>query len=330
LIQALSKNQDIALVEFTEKIPVNIDIIHYTWFDLFFRTLPLIKKKPTIVTIHDVMPLVFSEHYPIGVKGKINSLIQKRSLENCKFVITDSNQSRKDIIKYLKVKPEKIKVVYLAASKEYRELDDITLMRAKRKLKLPDNFLLYVGDVNYVKNLPLLIQSFADLKKSKDYRYLKLLLIGEAFMKRVDNIDHPELASIKRVNNLIRELDLESEIFRLGFVEIEELAAIYNLATIYIQPSFYEGFGLPVLEAMSCGVPVICARGGSLEEVSGNASLYFDPKSVNSLSGAIKRLLEDKALRIKLIEQGLLNVQSFSWEKVASQTIEVYKQALEK
>jgi len=328
LVEILKNNPSIQIQTFEDLSEIkDADVIHYPWFDFFFHTLSKNKLAPTVVTIHDVIPLKFKEHYPIGFRGKINLYLQKKEIRKSSAIITDSKASRDDIIKCLKIDPGKIKVIPLAVDKDFKILSDAKLIHIKRKYNLTDQFLLYVGDANWIKNLPFLIEAFKNLSSRPDCKNLKLVLIGGVFLKNVENIDHPELESLKKVNKLIKEYGLENEgkkIIRVGQIEKKELVAFYNLATIYVQPSFYEGFGLPILEAMSCGVPVVSSSGGSLPEVGGKAAVYFDPDNINQFESIIIEILENKSLQDKLSNLSLKQAERFSWEQVAAKTLEVY------
>lgn len=330
LIDALKQQSDIEVGEFDKLQEIKkVDIIHYPWLDLFFHTLPIRRLVPTVITIHDVMPLKFPKHYPMGLRGKINFLMQKIALGSCKKIITDSMASKNDIVKYLNVGEQKITVIPLAADKRFRVLnDDTKLLYVKRKFHLPDRFLLYVGDANWVKNLPFLIEGFRQLSELPDFGDIKLVLVGGVFLKNVENIDHPELAGLKLVNELIKQYGLEEKIIKPGQITEDELVVFYNLAEIYIQPSFYEGFGLPVLEAFACGTPVISSNQGSLQEVGGQAALYFDPTNIKQFISITKDVLEDKSLQNKLSKLGLIRAAKFSWEKVAMETKLVYLKAI--
>lgn len=331
LLEKLKARDEAEIIEFSDLRTVKeADLIHYPWYDLFFNTLPIKKKFPTVVTVHDVMPLIFPAQHPVGVKGKINFYLQRYSLLGCKSIITISETSKKDVIKYLKVPSEKISVIAEAANESFRMLSISEKIRVKNKLKLPDKFILYVGDANFVKNLPVLINSFSELVKEAKFKDVKLVLVNGVFLKKVDNIDHPELASLKLVNKLISENNLEESVLRVGQIELEDLVGIYNLASVYVQPSLYEGFGLPVLEAFACGCPVISSNAASLPEVGGDAAIYFDPQNISQLTKILNEVLEDKSLQNKLSNIGLNQAKKFSWERVADETIKVYQKALGK
>lgn len=325
LINAFKKTQiphfEFKLIE-KRKIPQDCDLVHYPYFDLFFLTLPLKKPKPTVVTIHDVIPLVFPQHYLPGIKGKIKFQIQKFSLKNVKAVITDSENSKKDLFKYLNYPKEKIYVVPLASSEIFKPAKSTILLdRIKEKYNLPEKFILYVGDVNYNKNISGLIKAFKLLHTSQvslDSSEVKLVLVGKAFTDE-------DLKETQELVQLISSLKLEKKIIRLGWIPQEDLVGIYNLATVYCQPSFYEGFGLPVLEAMACGCPVVAAKSSSLPEVCGKAAIMVDPDDTDDIARGLEKVLYDISIHDILRKRGFEQVKKFSWEKTVKETVEVYK-----
>lgn len=329
LVEALRQETSIEVQEFTSLSEVkNTDVVHYPWFDLFFHTLPINRKFPTVITIHDVIPLVFSKNYPVGLRGKINLILQKIALNSCKYIITDSKASKTDIMKYLKIKDEKIAVIPLAADAKFKVLnDDTKLLRAKRKYNLPDRFLLFVGDANWVKNLPFLIEGFCRLIKIPSFNDVKLVLVGGVFLKNVEKIDHPELENLKMVNRLIKQNEIEKSVIRPGQIEDDDLVAFYNLASIYVHPALYEGFGLPILQALACGTPVVCSNKGSLTEVGGEAAVYFDPANISQFVSTVKEILQDRSIQVRLSKLGIEQAVKFSWEKVAKETKQVYLKA---
>lgn len=329
LFENLQKDKTIEVSEFTKPYEIKeADVVHYPWFDLFFHTLPIKKKIPTIVTIHDVIPLIFPKNYPIGIRGRINFHLQKIALNSCKFVITDSVSSKKDIIKFLNIKEEKIAVIPLAADKSFKLLADTQMIHIRRKYNLPEQFLLYVGDANWTKNLPFLIEAFKEIITIPSFQNLKLVLIGGVFLKKVENINHPELQSLKDLNRKINEYNMENNILRPGYVNDEELVAFYNLASIYVQPSLYEGFGLSVLQALSCGTPVVSSDRGSLREVGGGAAVYFDPTNLDKFKSIILEILKDRSLQSRLSKLGLKQSTKFSWDKVLDDTKAIYRKAI--
>ncbi|MEK9200351.1 MAG: glycosyltransferase family 1 protein [Patescibacteria group bacterium] len=279
---------------------LDLELIHYPHFDLFTHSLPFYKNTPTVVTIHDVIPLEFPQAYPKGLRGWVSLQLQKLSLSDVDRVITDSFASVRAIKKHLRVPDEKLKLVYLAADPIYKQVS-----KPKNKFDLPKKFVLYVGDVNYNKNIPNLISA------CKITKY-PLVMVGKQ-SKDMENMNfsHPELVHLKDVEF--------SGVIRLGFVSDEDLVDIYNLATVYCQPSFSEGFGLPVLEALACDTPVACSNTSSLPELAGDSASYFNPHDVTSISQA---LLKAKS------HHGPTQAAKFSWEKAAQQTLQVYSEII--
>lgn len=296
------------------------DLIHYPYFDLFFLTLPLRGGSAAVITVHDLTPLKFPEHFPAGLRGKIKWQIQKSLLKKADAIIADSQNTKKDIIEVVGYPGERIFPVYLGVGREFKKLKkEERKLAVKRKYKLPDNFLLYVGDLNWNKNLNGLVRPFKKIKSR--HQSLKMVLIGSVFAD--DNLK--ELQALKK---LIKKAKLEKEVIFLGFIPNGDLVAVYNLAVLYVQPSFYEGFGLPVLEAMSCGCPVVCSNQASLPEVGGRAVEYFDPYEKHDLERKLIKLIKDRKRRTQLTELGMVQARKFSWRKTAQETKQVYNRVL--
>lgn len=321
LIEEIEKKQGIEVVIGKWKdIQENVDLIHFPYFDLFFHTLPIIKKKKTVVTIHDCIPLVFPECYPSGIKGKISFFLQKISLKTVDGVITDSESSKKDIVKFLDYPEEKIDVVYLAADPRYKniKMEEKKKAEIRKKYGLNEKFGLYVNDVNYNKNLPGLIKAFNEVKDN-----LQLVLVGKAF-------ENQNLPEIKNILGLIDTLKLNDKIKILGFVPDEDLIFLYNMTEVYCQPSFYEGFGLQILEAMACGSPVVTGNVSSMPEVSGDAGILVNPNDVRDIAEGINKVISNPAFRSKMIKLGFDQAKKFSWVKTAEETIKCYEKVLSK
>ncbi|RJR24495.1 glycosyltransferase family 1 protein [Candidatus Microgenomates bacterium] len=315
LIASLRSVKDIELTS----LPNEADIVHYPFFDFFFLTLPFVKPKKTVVTIHDCIPLAFPDQYPPGIKGRAKFLIQKQSLKGVEAVITDSESSKKDIVKYLDYPAEKIWVVYLAADPCFGIVEDKKEKdKIKEKYMLPDKFVLYVGDVNYNKNLSNLIKAYSQVKDKAD-----LVFVGKSF-------ENKTLKEVKEILFLIKELNLEKKVHFPGYIPDSDLKVVYNLASVYCLISLYEGFGLGVLEAMSCGCPVVASKLSSLPEAAGDAALLVDPYSKDEIGKAIGKLLGSKKEREEYAKKGVKRAGLFSWEKVAEETAEVYKKVVKK
>lgn len=331
LIRSLEKDPSLDIQQFLDINEVrDADIIHYPWFDFFFRTLKIKKLLPLVVTIHDTIPLIFPEKYPSGLRGKINFLIQKIVLKKAKAIITDSNSSKLDIIHYLKIDENIINVVPLAQDEDFRVLKDTQLLHVKRKYNLADRFILYVGDANWTKNLPFLIEGFYKLLQDKEFSDVKLVLVGGVFLKKVEGISHPELESLQRVNQLIERWDLKDKVIRPGNIIKEDLIGFFNLATVYVQPSLYEGFGLPILQAFACGTPVISSNKGSLKEVGGDAAVYFDPQNLEQFKIIMSDVLNSQSLQNKLSRLSFKQAEKYSWQNTAEKTKIVYSKTIKK
>jgi len=298
----------------------SVDLIHYPNFDFFFHTLPIKKVSKTVVTIHDVIPLIFSNHFQPGIRGKLQLALQKKSLKNTHAIITDSKNSKQDIIKYLNIPSHKIHVVYLAASPKFKKITSaVQLSITKKKYHLTKSFILYVGDVNYNKNVPTLIQAFSKLNTNHD-----LVLISKAWK----NTHIPE---IKTLTNKISHYNLGSRIKTISNLptdSVQDLVNIYNLAAFYVQPSLYEGFGLPVLEAMASGTPVVTSSAASLPEVAGKGAILVKPDLSSLIQGINQALSMSPSQKKNLITQGYSQAKKFSWQKTAQQTIRVYQSVL--
>lgn len=281
-----------------------VDLIHVPFFDLFFLTLPLGKKTKRVVTVHDVIPLVFPDQFRPGLRGKVKFQIQKTALKKTDAIITDSQNSKKDIIHYLGMPEDKIHVVYLGVDKQFHPLNIEK-----------QSFVLYVGDVNANKNLPALLEAFGSLGR----RDLKLILAGRVWGQSI-----PEVASLKK---LVDRLRISSQV---EYVPKPNLKRLYNQARLYVQPSLYEGFGLPVLEAMACGTPVVATHVASLPEICGQAAMIVEPTPSGLARGIQNVLNRSPKERETYRTRGLVQAARFSWEQTARETVKVYNQVLAK
>lgn len=304
-----------------EKLPVNVDLVHFPYFEPFFLALSIYKKYLTVVTVHDLTPIVFKKHFPRGLKGEIKWQMQRYALKKANAIITDSNCSKKDIVKYIGVAENKVSVIYLAAGEEFKitHNSEVKIRYLRKKYNLPDKFVLYVGDVTWNKNLPKLVEAVKSIN-------VPLVMVGKALVSEDFDKNNPWNRDLVKVQDLVKD---DKNIVRLGFIPTEDLVAIYNLASVFVMPSLYEGFGLPILEAMSCGCPVVTTKEGSIPEVSGDSAFYVDGYDLESIASGIKKVFNDKSLQKEFSEKGLENAKKFSWEKTAGQTLRVYKTVIE-
>ncbi|OGY46191.1 MAG: hypothetical protein A2840_02530 [Candidatus Buchananbacteria bacterium RIFCSPHIGHO2_01_FULL_47_11b] len=305
----------------TEKTKEHPDLIHYPYFDVFFHTLPIKKRAKTVVTIHDVIPLVFPEHYRSGIKGSVRFLQQLLALNTVDAVITDSMCSKKDIIQHLKFPAEKIYVVHLAGNPLLHATSPNDVHTVLNKYSIPEKYLLYVGDINYNKNLPALLRAFSTLSQN-----LHLVMVGRS----LNNIEIPEG---RWIHDTIQEKGIAQRVHLLTDIPkhpATELATLFTGASAYVQPSLYEGFGLSVLDAMQCGTLVISSTGGSLPEVINDAALFFDPRNEHEMADTINQALSLSMTKKKIfLSLAQYNLKRFSWEKTAQKTYAIYKKVLE-
>jgi len=319
LLEHLKKMKDIS-VDAVDVRSVDLskyDIIHYQKFHPYFFSFPFSKVRPSVLTIHDLIYLIYPRNYPAGIKGKLRYIIQRFLVKKMDAIITISETSKKDIVRFLGVPQEKIHVIYLAPRKIFRKLKiENYKLKIQKRYGLPERFVLYVGDVNYNKNISTLAEA---CKLAK----MPLVIVGKQAASADFDRNHPENRPLVK---LLEKYGKDKDVIRLGFVEDEDLVGIYNLASVYCQPSFYEGFGLPVLEAFASGCPVVAAKTQSLAEIAEPAALYADPKSPKDIADKISQVLDDVTLRNQLIETGKVLVKKYSWEKTAQATFRVYRQ----
>lgn len=321
LINHLKDIEDVEVIEFSDIDEIknkNVDLVHFLVFDLFQKTLPSNITIPSVVTVHDVTPLVFKDEYPKGIKGSINLFRQKNALKKISKIITISKNSKKDITKYLGIDSKRIKVIHSGFSEQFKIIKNRKeLKNIQEKYKLPEEFAFYSGNVNWNKNIVGMTDACIDAN-------LDLVIVGKSFEQK-DNLDHPEMKSYKE---FLKKYENHPRVHILGFVPDEDMVAILNQAKVALFVSFYEGFGFPILEAQASGVPVICAKTSSMPEVGGSGALYCDPKDTKEISYKITTLLNDEKLRNDLIDEGQLNIKRFSWKKTAEETYQLYKDLL--
>jgi glycosyltransferase involved in cell wall biosynthesis len=314
LLQSLTNHaKEVDLVDTIEQA----ELVHYPYFDLFYHTLSRKHQKPTIVSVHDVIPLVLPEGFAIGIRGNINLYLQKRALKEASAIATLTETSKRDINKCLGIKDDKITVTYLSTTSDFKHQDEQEKVKIRQKYQLSKPFILYVGDVNYNKNIPALIEGFSKMT-SDEY---ELLLVGKAFQDDT-------LVEVKDIDRAIDQSSKKTAIRKMGFIPDEDIVAMYAAAKVYVQPSLYEGFGIPVLNAMLCHTPVICAHCEALKEVGGNAVAYFDPTNTQSLADTLDKVLSSPDEQAKLISGGEIQARKFSQKAFAQKMVDIYQSLL--
>lgn len=268
-------------------------------------------KAKKVTTIHDMIVYRYPESF--SARGGHNIVEnQKRRLKwvtaECDLIMADSIASKQDIVSFLKIPEEKVRVVYLAPDVTFKTQSQENIDRVKRKYNIRDKYILCVGAREPRKNFDSVIQAFSQYEKK--YRDCDLVIAGKFGWG-----ENSEKLKVKS-----KKLKI------LGYVPQEDLPALYSGASCFVYPSFYEGFGLPVLEAMACGCPVVTTNRGSLAEIAGKAAVLVDPKSVEDISaGIIKALSNQQNYR----EKGFAQSSKYNWEKTAQQTLAVYREATE-
>lgn len=265
--------------------------------------LPRITPMPSIVSVMDLSYI----HYPETFKK--NDLFQltkwtEYSVKKAKKVIAISQSSKDDIIKYYKIPENKVKVVHLG-------LKNLSMQVATKELKefgIGGKFILYVGTLQPRKNIARLIEAYSKLPKELQNEN-QLVVVGKKGWMYEEILNSPQ------------KFDVESRVLFLDYVTDNDLPQFYKKAELYILPSLYEGFGLPILEAMRYGCPVATSNVSSLPEAGGDAAVYFDPEDVGDIAKTIEKVLTDKALREKMIEKGNIHYKKFTWEKAAGEVL---------
>jgi glycosyltransferase involved in cell wall biosynthesis len=272
---------------------------------------------PTVVTIHDCIHLRFPQYLPNRAASFYARTMMTMAARRAKRILTVSQASKEDILRYLKVPASKIEVIYNALDERLATAptpDEIT--RVRERLQLTSPFILYAGNIKPHKNVDRLIEAFSILRRRRGDD-VKLLIIGD------------EISKYPNLRRLVHRFQLHQYVRFHGFVSDETLAVLYRLATAFVFPSLYEGFGLPPLEAMAAGTPVITSNVSSLPEVVGDAALLIDPMNAGAIADAMARVLTDATLRADLVRRGCERVKSFSWERSVRRTREVYAEVLQ-
>jgi glycosyltransferase involved in cell wall biosynthesis len=285
--------------------------------DVFFAPahyVPRYCPAPIAVTIHDVSYFYFPNDFLKKDLYKLQNWT-KRAIQQAKRVISVSKNTKKDIMKFYDVPEEKITVVYNGFEKKDIEEDDAKHRKAFLESLgiLNRQFLLYVGTLQPRKNVTLLIQSFEQLVKKNPS--LKLVLVGKKGWL------------YESIFQTVREKGLEKQVVFTGFIPDDQVVTLYKHALCFVMPSLYEGFGIPILEAMAKDCPVVSSFSSSLPEIGGEAGLYFDPTSVEGLTEEVQHLIDTPSLRAEVIKKGKQRIKQFSWKTCAEQTLLEIKKA---
>ena len=324
------------------KLPSNFEIAIYgrpdsalldqVAFPLFLRrfradvchiplnAVPLLMPRPYVVTVHDMSSLLFDE---MSARYRRFRLYQfRRGLERAARVVAVSDATRRDVEDLFGTPAHRIRQIYNAPDPKFLEdgpaADDSVRLRILERYQIQYPYLLYVGTIRRQKNIPRLVEAFAVLKGELEghpvYRDLRLIIIGDEISR------HPA------VRRTVIQTRMEQFVRFLGFVDFDTLRTFYSAAAAFVFPSLYEGFGLPPLEAMASGTPVVTSNLSSLPEVVGNAAILVNPENVFEIAKGIREVLTTESLRNELIERGRKQSRRFSWASTARQVLEIYRE----
>jgi len=286
-----------------------IDLLHCVNYSLPFATPSRVRK---VVTVHDLIWLEFPDYFPRATVYAARKRFQ-HTCSSADAIIADSENTRKDVLEASSCEEEKVTVVHMGVDSERfgRAKGEPALTQlVRQEHDLPERFVLWVGAYRRHKNVELLCKAFAVAKKRGGLPH-KLVLCG------------PGLSSERAIRRILEKYG--SDIMVIGPVGDEELPFVFALADAFAFPSLYEGFGLPVLEAMASGIPVVTSNSASLPEVAGGAAILVDPRSERALTDAIIAVISDEALRASMKQKGLERVRLFSWEQAARRTLRLFE-----
>jgi glycosyltransferase involved in cell wall biosynthesis len=308
-LQTVAVPPGTSIIRNTLSLPIavgksSVDVLHTQFIS------PPYCPTHSVVTIHD-LGFEMPGYYSIA-RSAFLRVATPWSVRQATAVVTDSHYSKDQIVRRYRVSENKVFVCHIAPDPLFQPLADRTkLDDVRRRYNTGACYVLCVSVLQPRKNVETLVQAFTTVKRATDIP-CKLVIVG------------PHWWQATRIENAVRESGLEHEIVMTGQVPQEDLVALYNAATVFVFPSLYEGFGLPPLEAMACGTPVICSNATSLPEVVGNAALTFTPTDVRALVQALMLVLQDEHQRQRLTVLGLERASQFKWTAAASKLLEVY------
>ena len=272
----------------------------------------------TVVTIHDCIHLMFPQYLPGRLAHVYARVSMWSAVHRSDRILTVSEASKRDILRFFHVDPHKVEVIYNAIDERFLAPPDAERMdQVRQRYQLDHPLLLYVGNIKPHKNLERLIDAFGRARAG-GLDDLRLLIIGD------------EISKYPGLRQAVHRHRLDKYVRFLGFQPYDTLAAFYRLARAFVFPSLYEGFGLPPLEAMACGTPVITSNVSSLPEIAGGAAVLIDPYEPASIAQGITRAVTDEALRVQLIERGLQRAREFSWTQSVAAIHRIYMEVLER
>jgi glycosyltransferase involved in cell wall biosynthesis len=281
--------------------------------------LPLFCTTPAVVTVHDCIHLLFPQYLPSRYAWRYAHFMMGSAIKRSALVFTVSEATRRDILHFFPLTdPEKIQVVPNTLDPEVLEdPGEEEMERVRERYQIRGRFVLYAGNIKPHKNLDRLITAFSLLRRRGGFDDVRLVIVGSA--------EENKYAGLRRTAEVT---GVRNDVRFFGFVPDRTLSALYRLSSVFAFPSLYEGFGLPPLEAMACGTPVVTSRLSSLPEVVGEAAVFVDPWSIEDIADGLARALTDEALRAELSKKGLERAKAFSWERSVKAIHAGYMKAL--
>jgi len=287
---------------------VDADVVHFT-----NGMLPLVSPTPTVVTIHDMSLRLYPRYHPAR-RVLLNRPLVDLAARRADAIITPSQSAKRDIVRVYDIDPARVHVVYEAAAPSFRRVTDaVELERVRRRYHLDERIILYVGTIEPRKNLPKLIAAFAAERKAGRLNH-QLVCVG------------PYGWLSRGIEDQIARADVAHAINFTGYVPFDDLPAIYSLAELFVYPSMYEGFGLPVIEAMACGAPVLTGGSGALAEIGGDAIAPLERMDADALGDALVALARSRDRREALSAAGLERASHFSWDRAAHESLDIYRE----
>jgi glycosyltransferase involved in cell wall biosynthesis len=295
-------------------VPLAVRRAHVDLFHAPHYVLPALTPGRTVVTIHDCIHLMFPEYLTHRLAYAYARASMWTAAHKSDRIFTVSEQSKRDILKFFHVPPDKIVVTPNAIDERFSvepKAEHVTQIR--ERYQLSHAYILYVGNIKPHKNLERLIEAFHQVR-SQGRSELELLIIGD------------EISKLQSLRRAVHKYDLHRYVRFHGFVPQETLSVLYRLASVFVFPSLYEGFGLPPLEAMACGTPVVTSNVSSLPEVVGDAAVLVDPYSPQAIADGILKVLQSAHLRADMRQRGFARVREYSWERSVARVREVYEE----
>lgn len=291
----------------------DVDVVHSTTYSA-----PRLRdrKKRLVATIYDLTVITHPEcHRRQNVRICVKGI--RDALRYADAIIAISEHTKRDMIEHLKCPAELISVTHLAADPMYHPVDDPAVRkRVRDKYGLPERYILFIGSLEPRKNVSTLIHSYSRLPERLK-REFSLVVAGAKGWKNSD------------IYSTVKKIGVEDKVRFAGYIDKDDISAVYSMATVFVYPSLYEGFGLPILEAMACGTPVITSNTSSMPEVAGTAAEFITPTDTEEITEALRRVLEDETLMLDMRRRGLERSSKFTWERCARETLEVYKKVFE-